>query len=53
MKRRSGNAASSFSACDRVIVLFGGRVVQVLPANVADESTLLRAAHGLAAEAAG
>ncbi len=40
-------------ACDRVIVLFGGRVVQVLPANVADESTLLRAAHGLAAEAAG
>ena len=39
-------------ACDRVIVLFGGRVVQVLPANVADESTLLRAAHGLAAEAA-
>jgi ribose transport system ATP-binding protein len=40
-------------ACDRVIVLFGGRVVQILPANVADESTLLRAAHGLAAEAAG
>jgi ribose transport system ATP-binding protein len=39
-------------ACDRVIVLFGGRVVQVLPANIADESTLLRAAHGLAAEAA-
>ena len=39
-------------ACDRVIVMFGGRVVQVLPANVADESTLLRAAHGLAAEAA-
>ena len=40
-------------ACDRVIVLFGGRVVQTMPANVADESTLLRAAHGLAAEAAG
>jgi len=40
-------------ACDRVIVLFGGRVVQILPANVANESTLLRAAHGLAAEAAG
>ena len=39
-------------ACDRVIVLFGGRVVQELPANVADESTLLRAAHGLAAEGA-
>src|ERR1700704_3892548 len=39
-------------ACDRVIVLFGGRVVQELPAKIADESTLLRAAHGLAAEAA-
>jgi ribose transport system ATP-binding protein len=39
-------------ACDRVIVLFGGRVVQELPAKTADESTLLRAAHGLAAEAA-
>jgi ribose transport system ATP-binding protein len=38
--------------CDRVIVLFGGRVVQELPAKIADESTLLRAAHGLAAEAA-
>ena len=39
-------------ACDRVIVLFGGRVVQELPAKIADESTLLRAAHGLASEAA-
>ena len=38
--------------CDRVMVLFGGRVVQVLPARIADESTLLRAAHGLAAEVA-
>jgi ribose transport system ATP-binding protein len=39
-------------ACDRVIVLFGGRVVHELPAKIADESTLLRAAHGLASEAA-
>ncbi len=38
--------------CDRVIVLFGGRIVQELPAQVADEPALLRAAHGLAAEAA-
>ncbi len=35
-------------ACDRVVVLFGGRVVQELPAAQADEATLLRAAHGLA-----
>jgi ribose transport system ATP-binding protein len=34
-------------ACDRAIVLFGGRVVDELPANVADEASLLRAAHGL------
>jgi ribose transport system ATP-binding protein len=34
-------------ACDRAIVLFGGRVVEELPANEADEATLLRAAHGL------
>ena len=34
-------------ACDRAIVLFGGRVVAELPANEADEATLLRAAHGL------
>ena len=38
-------------ACDRAIVLFGGRVVQELPAGEADEATLLRAAHGLAARA--
>ena len=35
-------------ACDRVAVLFGGRVVQELPAAAADEAILLRAAHGLA-----
>ena len=36
-------------ACDRVAVLFGGRVVAELPAAGADEATLLRAAHGLPA----
>jgi ribose transport system ATP-binding protein len=36
-------------ACDRAIVLFGGRVVRELPAHQANESTLLRAAHGLTA----
>ena len=35
-------------ACDRAIVLFGGRIVDELPAAEADEATLLRAAHGLA-----
>ncbi len=35
-------------ACDRAIVLFGGRVVAEMPAAEADEATLLRAAHGLA-----
>ena len=34
-------------ACDRAIVLFGGRVVDEMPAGAADEGTLLRAAHGL------
>ena len=38
-------------ACDRAIVIFGGRVVEELPAANADEPTLLRAAHGLRAEA--
>lgn len=33
--------------CDRAIVLFGGRVVDELPADEADEARLLRAAHGL------
>jgi ribose transport system ATP-binding protein len=36
-------------ACDRAIVLFGGRVVDEMPAGAADEGTLLRAAHGLGA----
>jgi ribose transport system ATP-binding protein len=37
--------------CDRAIVIFGGRVVEELPAARADEPTLLRAAHGLRVEA--
>ena len=35
-------------ACDRAIVMFGGRVVAEVPAD-ADEATLLRAAHNLSA----
>ncbi len=34
-------------ACDRAIVIFGGRVVGEVPAAEADEETLLRVAHGL------
>ena len=34
-------------ACDRVIVLFGGRVVETISAKYADEQILLRAAYGL------
>jgi ribose transport system ATP-binding protein len=34
-------------ACDRAVVLFGGRIVREMPAAEADEETLLRAAHGL------
>lgn len=33
--------------CDRAVVIFGGRVVDTLPAAVADEPTLMRAAYGL------
>jgi ribose transport system ATP-binding protein len=33
--------------CDRAIVIFGGRVVDVLPAEIADEAALTRAAYGL------
>jgi ribose transport system ATP-binding protein len=33
--------------CDRVIVIFGGRVVDAFPAAIADEATLTRAAYGL------
>ena len=38
--------------CDRAIVIFGGRVVDELPASRADEPTLLRSAHGLPAAGA-
>jgi ribose transport system ATP-binding protein len=34
-------------ACDRAIVLFGGRIVSEMPSAEADEARLLRAAHGL------
>ena len=34
-------------ACDRVVVIFNGRVVDVIDAADADEATLMRAAYGL------
>lgn len=34
-------------ACDRALVIFGGRVVDVIDATDADESALIRAAYGL------
>jgi ribose transport system ATP-binding protein len=37
--------------CDRVLTLFGGEVTAVLAGAAADEASLLRAMHGLAAEA--
>jgi len=37
-------------ACDRTIVIFGGRVVDQMPAAAADEPTLMRAMYGLAAD---
>jgi ribose transport system ATP-binding protein len=37
--------------CDRVVVIFGGRVVDTFPAAIADEPTLMRAAYGLPREA--
>jgi ribose transport system ATP-binding protein len=33
--------------CERAVVIFGGRVVDVLPAEIADEAALMRAAYGL------
>ncbi len=38
-------------ACDRVIVIFGGRVVAEMDAAGADEATLLRAAYNLQSDA--
>jgi len=39
-------------ACDRAIVIFGGRVVDEIPVADADEPTLLRAAYHLQSDAA-
>ena len=39
-------------ACDRAIVIFGGRVVDVIDAAAADEPALMRAAYGLTDQAA-
>jgi ribose transport system ATP-binding protein len=36
--------------CDRVLVLYEGKVVAEMPASEADEATLLQAAHGLTHE---
>jgi ribose transport system ATP-binding protein len=33
--------------CDRVVVIFGGRVVDIMPVEIADEAALTRAAYGL------
>ncbi len=39
-------------ACDRAVVIFNGRVVDVISAADADEPTLMRAAYGLTEKAA-
>jgi len=57
----AGNAVLLFTSempeialtCDRVIVLYAGKVVREMPATEADEASLLRAAHGLAAGGGG
>jgi len=36
-------------ACDRAIVMFNGRVVDIVEATEADEARLMRAAYGLTA----
>lgn len=38
-------------ACDRAVVIFNGRVVDVIDARDADEATLMRAAYGLTEKA--
>ena len=38
-------------ACDRAVVIFNGRVVDVIDAKDADEQTLMRAAYGLTEKA--
>ena len=37
-------------ACDRAVVIFGGKVVDEMPAEIADEGKLMRAAYGLPRE---
>ncbi len=37
--------------CDRAMVIFGGRVVDILSAETADEPALMRAVHGLSHDA--
>ncbi|GGH38116.1 monosaccharide ABC transporter ATP-binding protein, CUT2 family [Cribrihabitans marinus] len=37
-------------ACDRAVVIFNGRIVDIIDAAAADEATLMRAAHGLTGE---
>ena len=37
--------------CDRAVVIFGGRVVDILPVEIADEPALTRAAYGLPRDA--
>ncbi len=39
------------AACDRALVIFNGRVVDVIDADAADEATLMRAAYGLTGKA--
>ena len=34
-------------ACDRAVVIFGGSVVDEMPADIATEAVLMRAAYGL------
>ena len=36
--------------CDRVVVIFGGKVVDEMQVERADEATLMRAAYGLTAK---
>jgi ribose transport system ATP-binding protein len=40
-------------ACDRALVILGGEIVDEMPASIADEPTLLRAAHGLSSSTTG
>ncbi|MBG1232349.1 sugar ABC transporter ATP-binding protein [Aestuariivirga litoralis] len=39
-------------ACDRAVVIFNGRVVDIIDAKDADDQTLMRAAYGLTAQGA-